>query len=114
MIYKAAPPRRGGERSERASASVALAKEGGCSLVPKTLLGCGYQKTTTPVVFDAIPSFAGGDLFLDYFPPPIALSDFCFFICVTINDTIAPEFQSLYKTVPYLSKIFNVSIFLRK
>jgi len=27
----------------------------------RMLLVCGYQKTTTPAVFDVFPSFAGGE-----------------------------------------------------
>ena len=55
------PSCEGGRRTkERALASVALAEEGGCSLVFARLLECSYQRTTTPALRH-FPSFAGGE-----------------------------------------------------
>ena len=56
----AAPPRRGGEPSERALASVDLAEEGGGFLEFASYYVCSYQRTTTPSL-RSFPSFAGGE-----------------------------------------------------
>ena len=49
IIFFWLPSCEGGRRAERA---------GGCFLVLHQFIVCSYQKTTTPVVFDAFPSFA--------------------------------------------------------